>query len=212
MNQLLEPELTYPQSEEEEHLSDTSLSLPEPDDPEFNSQFARQKRTTLAAEDTSEAVDYYEPAFDLWRLFESAREELFEDGMESDFSQKLMRLILCSPHDALSELALLLESTEVSSEASAEALRWIGRLRDPESQPHRLWLLERSLGNPNPAIRDAAIVGLAALDDRRSKKYVAAALATESVPELREDLKQLLEQFNYPEKWYALSPQVHSEG
>ncbi|SRR6266566_1909286 len=212
MNLLLEPELTSPESEEEEHLSDSSLSVPEPDDPKVNSQLARQKPTILTAEDTSEAVDSHEPALDLERLFESAREELFEDGMESDFSRKLMFLILRYRHDALSEMALLLESTQVSSEVSAEALRWIGRLRDPQSQPHRLWLLERSLGNPNPAVRDAAIVGLAALDDRRARKYVAAALATESLPELQEDLIQLLEQFDYPENRYALSPQVHSEG
>lgn len=209
MTSTLEPGLTAAEVYHAELTYNTSISTLDDLDPVNES--APVEASTQIAEDTSEHPSADNLSDQLERLFQCSRYQVFEDGMESDFSRQLTFFILYYRHDALSELSSLLGSTAVAPEVSAEALRWIGRLHDPSTKPHRLWLLERTLSSGNPVIRDGAIVGLAALDDRRAIVYVARAIEVEPLPELRNDLIQLLKQLESPEQWYALSPQVHSQ-
>jgi hypothetical protein len=128
------------------------------------------------------------------RLFNSARDLLFDDGMETDFSKRLQELVRsCGP---LSKdiLARLLEDPTVSTEVLAEALRWLGRMEDESTRPARLWLLERALTAEDPSIRDGAVLGLASLDDPSAIRDLTRAAQREVMPSLQRDIEQVLDQ------------------
>src|SRR5882724_2106411 len=127
-------------------------------------------------------------------LLISGRDEIFEDGMESEFSKNLTDLIKKYGNDALAELAYFIVYEKVSAEVTGEALRWLGLMDHPLSYHWRLWLLERSLSSRSARIRDGAVLGLAFLDDPDAIPYVRQAADREPVKELRSDMEQVLVQ------------------
>jgi len=127
-------------------------------------------------------------------LFATAKDEYFEDGMESEFSRGLIRLIGEYGEKAVLELAFLIPHNQVNAEIASEALRWLGHMDDARSYQRRLWLLERSLFTTSARIRDGATLGLASLDDPHAVQYLQRAIAQESYPELRNDIEQVLAQ------------------
>jgi hypothetical protein len=127
-------------------------------------------------------------------LFDAAKDELFEDGIETEFSRAVAAFIAQHGTKAVDALTKLILSGKADSSISAEALLWIARIEHPRSYLERLWLLERSLVNPVPQVRDAAALGLGSLDDPRAIKYVQQAIDLEKCVELREGLEHLLAQ------------------
>jgi hypothetical protein len=127
-------------------------------------------------------------------LFISAKDEIFEDGMESEFSKGLTALIRKYGNDALAELAYFIVYEKASPEVTGEALRWLGLMDHPLSYHWRLWLLERSLSSRSARIRDGAVLGLAFLDDPDAVPYLRQAVDREPVKELRADMEQVLAQ------------------
>jgi HEAT repeat protein len=127
-------------------------------------------------------------------LFAAAKDEYFEDGMESEFSRRLIRLLGEYGEKAVIELAFLILHDQVNAEIASEALRWLGHMEDTRSYQKRLWLLERSLFTPSARIRDGAALGLASLDDPHAVRYLRRAIDQESYPELRSDMEQVLAQ------------------
>ena len=77
-------------------------------------------------------------------------------------------------------------------------------MRHAETHAYRRWILTDLLKAPSVLIRDGAIVGLLNLDDPYIKHSVQAARDSEPSEQLREDLSQLLEQLEMPERRYAL--------
>ncbi len=142
---------------------------------------------------------------ELEQLFFSAAHEVFEDGVESEFSCRFVELVRTSGDTALLETGALLHSLSTPVHVAAEALRWLGRIDDSVTHNHRRWILADSLRHRSILVRDAAVAGLAALDDPSVKPYVQRALVVESSAQLREDLSQLLEQLEHPERGYALA-------
>jgi len=141
--------------------------------------------------------DLYET---LLNLFAAARQEDFEDGVHTDFSRKLVRLIEMVSTPAIEVLASIIIKEKVNPAVSAEALKWISHIDQPRSYAFRLWLLERSLQSSFSRIRDAALIGIAAADDPHSIPAIKDAIRRETCQELREDLNQVL---------YQLDPQCH---
>jgi len=127
-------------------------------------------------------------------LFVSAREQIFEDGMESDFSRGLVRFVTSYGRSAMEIIIRLILSDWINSEVISEALRVIGRIRHPGTYRDRLWLLERGLYSPSARVRDGATVGLAYLDDPVSITPLRYAIQREPVSELRRDMEQVLSQ------------------
>jgi hypothetical protein len=127
-------------------------------------------------------------------LYEAAKEEIFEDGMESNFTRGLSTLVEGHGADAIVVLARLTKSGNRNDEIAAETLRWAGRLDDPSSYEARLSLLERSLGDDSARVRDAAAVALASMDDKHALPALRAAIAREKYAELRDDMEQILAQ------------------
>ena len=125
-------------------------------------------------------------------LFESAREMTFEDGMESDFSHDLEKLVREHQRAALVEVVDQICFREGSDELKAEALRWLGRMPNRSTHNYRRWLLERCLLNPSARVRDGAVLGLASLGDPYSIPSLREAINRETCAELRNDMQQTL--------------------
>lgn len=125
-------------------------------------------------------------------LFEAAKEEDFEDGMESEFSKKLVFLLKRYGDAAMEALTYLIIYERVNAEVASEALRWLGRINHPASYHYRLWLLERSLRCSSAMVRDGATLGLASLDDHHTVTYLKQAIQQEPCKELRRDMEQVL--------------------
>lgn len=132
---------------------------------------------------------------ELRAIFEVGREYFFEDGIGSEFSERLIALIRKYGDDALMELAYLVLYEKVNAEVASEALRWLGYMKHPPSYHHRQWLLEASLQSLSPRIRDGALLGLAYLDDPHAIPYLKHTMSQEQVEELRHDMEQLLAEF-----------------
>lgn len=127
-------------------------------------------------------------------LFARAKDEDFEDGVESAFATDLGRIVREYRVTAVEALATLIVSERGNAAVASEALRWIARIEDPESYAFRLWLLERSLLSSSSRVRDAAALGIASLDDPHAIPQLRTAINAEQCVELRQDMEQVLEQ------------------
>jgi len=128
-------------------------------------------------------------------IFASAKEEIFEDGMESDFSRKLSEFIISFGQPAMEEIIDIILSNRINTEVTSEALRILGRIHHKGTYRERIWILERCLLYSSFArVRDGAILGLAFLDDPLAIQPLKSAIERERIPELREDMEQVLAQ------------------
>lgn len=131
-------------------------------------------------------------------LLADAREEAFEDGMESQFSKSLISYIKRYGNAAVQVLTEYVLSKHVNAEIASEILRWIGHIEDVSTIESRLWLLGRSLLSPSSRVRDAATLGIAFLNDPQAIPLLEAAIERERIQELREDMEQILEDLRHP--------------
>jgi len=132
--------------------------------------------------------EYVEAAFGV------AVEETFENGRESEFSERLTWLVRKYGVSALDTIARLMTSEQVNVEVTAEALKSLGEMHHPESYSRRLQLLVRSLRSSSPWVRDGATLGLAWLDDPTTIPYLGRAAEQEPIEELRQNMEAVLEQ------------------
>ncbi len=152
--------------------------------------------TTKKARPDSIRIEFQE-------LVKQARDEVFEDGMESHFSRKLMFFIREYGVDATDVLEEFICSERINAEIASETLRWVGHMYDlPTLQP-RLWLLGRGLRCLSPRVRDAAALGLSFLGDSQACPTLQAAIEREEIPELREDMKQALAELKRVNPWVS---------
>ena len=128
------------------------------------------------------------------KLVWEAVDEVFLDGMESAFSQAVKNVIGGYGDIAVYAIERLLSSQKANAETAGEILRQIGSIEDSSTHRSRLTVLTDQLKSPDPRIRDAASLGLAALDDPTAISDVQTALKRESSPRLRENLKLVLDQ------------------
>lgn len=134
-------------------------------------------------------------------LFNCAKEEFFEDGIESQFAMSLEKIIHEYSSNAIIVLSNIILGEAVNSEIASEALRLVGRIKHPETYSIRLWLLEQSLNSNSTRIRDSAVLALDSINDPSSIDALKDAIVKESYSELREDMKDVLQQLEHSEKW-----------
>ncbi|MBA7590968.1 hypothetical protein ES708_33113 [subsurface metagenome] len=137
-----------------------------------------------------ELTRYVENTID--HLFETSREDNFEDGMENDFSRELVSLVKKYEILTMSEISYLISYGRVDSEVAGEALRWLGCIDDPSTYGFRLWILEKSLSSKSPTVRDSAGLGLVCMGDAHAIQYIRKAIEQETIAELRDDLRGAL--------------------
>lgn len=143
---------------------------------------------TDSSDKPTEVIRLMQEAFDL------SIEETFEDGVQGDFSTKLMGMIEQFGSIAISAMEQIARRDNKHIEASAEALRWIGLIDNPPTHNHRLRLLMKSLDSKWPAMRDAAILGISYLDDPKAKDALVRAMEQEPIPSLRDDIESVIKQ------------------
>ena len=152
------------------------------DDYEQSSSTIMQRELTRHVEDTTD------------RLFESARELYFEDGMETGFSRELVSLVKKYGNLAMAEISYLITCGRVDEEVASEALHWLARIDDASTYGWRLWVLEKSLSSKSPVVRDGAALGLVSMGDAHAIQYMRKAIEQETITELRYDLQGALKE------------------
>lgn len=125
-------------------------------------------------------------------IFTNAKDEIFEDGIESNFSRSLINYIQIYNDLAIDALTTIILSNQHNASIFSEALRWIGKLEHPQTHFSRLLLLERCLFNKSYYIRDGALLGIEFLDDKNAINTIKIAIEKETIPELREYMYQVI--------------------
>lgn len=161
-------------------------------DPALQELFASRQRTYTAQ--IAQRYPVSEARQAVLDLFRNARDEFFEDGIDSEFSRGLISMVNRYGDFGVSALAGEILNLRGSEEAASEALRWIGRIRSEVSRGYRRWLLERSLFSTSPKIRDGAVLGLASMADPLSASELKRAASSETVEPIRQDILELLAQ------------------
>lgn len=123
-----------------------------------------------------------------------AREEWFEDGVESKFSQALSTLVYTYGHAALGAVESFVRSPSSNIEIAVEAAQWLGEVDHSASHRYRRSLLERLLSAPSTRLRHGAAAGLAAMDDPSSLSALLEARDRESNRRLRHYLELVVDQ------------------
>ena len=134
------------------------------------------------------------PGDDIGAIFRDADDEIFHDGMDSEFARRLRDAIARHGNTAIKAIETFLHDPRSNTEASEEALRVLGDIEDTRTHATRLALLLRALESPNARIRDAASIGLAALDDPAAIDGLRCAIEAERSAWLRTNLDLTLSQ------------------
>ncbi|MGH7146628.1 MAG: HEAT repeat domain-containing protein [Nitrospiraceae bacterium] len=129
-------------------------------------------------------------------LFSLGRNEIFEDGTESYLSRELIALVRRHGNIAIVEIARLITSEKVDACVAAEALKWLGRIQHLDTHLFRRGLLLRALTASSVVVREGAVLGLAFMNDPATISPLQQALDREQIPELRDDLSQVLQQLH----------------
>jgi len=126
-------------------------------------------------------------------IFKNAKIENFEDGMDSEFSKKLVSLIKNYENNSIEILSDMIMNENVTVDIASEALRWIGRIKHEETHDARFDLLIKSLTHSSPFIRDGAIIGLDLMEDPKAVPYLIESIKNEKLTLIRKDMLQVLE-------------------
>lgn len=135
-------------------------------------------------------------ADDIANALADGEDDHLEDGYSSVLERKLSRLLVTGGTAAVFELANSLRRERHSGEVVKVACKTLGLLRYTPTAEARLEVLTSLLKSENPAVRDAAALGLALLDDKRAIPAVRQAVARERIASLRSDLQDILEQLS----------------
>ena len=84
------------------------------------------------------------------RLIANAKNEVFADGMDSNFSRQLHRIIETFGHRAIKALEMAMER-RLNAEVAEELLRQLGYMEDSGTHDGRLNILLQSLKSPDRA-------------------------------------------------------------
>ena len=128
------------------------------------------------------------------QLFNDARNEVFEDGMDSNFANALYCFVREHGTAAVDALETVMRMSDVNAEIAEEALMQTGYMKDEATHQGRLSLLIRALESSNARIRDAASVGIEAMDDPTASHSLQKAIAREQYGPLRQNFKDVLAQ------------------
>ena len=122
----------------------------------------------------------------------AAHDEQFEVGVESRFSRELQRLCAYHPTSVLQSLRMRLIHGGENPEVLSEILQWASRQEAGVIRSPVIGLLSAGLDHPSSLVRDAAASALAYLDEDAAVSHLRQALERETVPELRDDLEDLI--------------------
>ena len=117
----------------------------------------------------------------------------FDDGKENDFTKHLMNFVKDWGSSAVMQLGEVIFRSPIRSEVVGQVLLCLGRIEDKKSHLSRSKLLRRGLHSRSAKVRDAAAVGIASLGDHSAIEDLDAAIGRESIPSLKQDMRDVLE-------------------
>ena len=126
-------------------------------------------------------------------LFDAEKNEYFELGMDSKFSASLQDLCGYDPSSVLVSLKRRITGGGDGRNIMAEAIRWASRQESKVIRHLVLELLYVALHHHSSLVRDSAASGLSYLEEERALLPLREAWLREEVPELKEDLSDLIE-------------------
>ena len=158
-------------------------------------EVSRRRRDDVTAESSTAAVDV-DPLLlkEIRELFEQGASEFFHDGVHSNFSRTLLRTLAQHRQAAFRAIADYLFSGNAKPDVVSEALRWFADFNDASTLSQRWAILQRTLKDRSPRVRDGAILGFAALDDPRARPLLLEARNLEQIGELRALIDQVVAQ------------------
>jgi hypothetical protein len=116
----------------------------------------------------------------------------FEDGMENEFTTRIIDLVKEYGGLAVEKLTSMLFRSGVRPETVAQTLLCFARVDNEVSAQARSRALRRGLRSSSAIVRDAATVGIVATQDVSAEFDLAAAIAREKIRGLREDMQVAL--------------------
>lgn len=128
--------------------------------------------------------------------FDAAKDEEFEDGMESSFSTALETVIRRYGDVALKAIADILTLPDIGAGAITETLRQLGNIVHIPSRQLRKEILLKYLDKEELKFRDAAALGLGGLDDPSAIPKLREALEHESHGLLKRKIQAVLTQLD----------------
>jgi len=167
------------------HSQISDLPSYQPYEPLWNISYTES--STAQYENRSQLIEEFQ------NLFEAARDETFESGIETIFSRRLLALVKRYRGAAMEVLAAIIIAGSASSMVAAETLYWLARMNDPSTHRQRLELLESALAKASSArVRYSAGLGLGAMGDPRAIRPVKNALENETDEDVRRVLGMAL--------------------
>ena len=127
------------------------------------------------------------------RLFGMEPMPEFEDGMSNEFSEGIEYIVKHFGNEGVDKLRNAFVRTDKLS-CVGESLRTLGLMDDARTADSRLGALMTLLKHPSSIVRDAAVIGLAYLDDSRALSAIEAAIQSEPLPPLRHDMESIRDQ------------------
>ncbi len=129
-----------------------------------------------------------------------ASDEVFVDGMESTLSRDMSMLIETYGDLAVTAIEHILGLYYDHVEIVGEILRQLGQIEDSVTHRSRMTALVAHLESSDPRVRDAASIGLAAIDDPAAIEPIREAIGRESSVQLQRNLQLVLDQLQST-KW-----------
>lgn len=151
--------------------------------------------SVAVAEDALPQPSPSEVALALKALFSLGENTTFAVSINNPFSTSLAGIIEAQGAAALSAIEQMILNEATSISLAAETLDCIGNIESATHRIERRRLLETCLNKSRFVwVRDAAAVGLSAMDDPRSIAVLQQAIDREEHHELKADMLQILEQ------------------
>jgi len=119
--------------------------------------------------------------------------EALQDGMTLEIGVGIAKNLREFGTPFLDNLVSIALTCDAPAEALSHALRWTGRLRDPDSIHERALILTRALEANSAVVRDGASLGLVELGAAAVLPSLRAAVEREQNVTLRHDLQQVVE-------------------
>lgn len=159
----------------------------------------RRRSDDVAAESSTADLEIDRVLLDEVReLFEHGAAEFFHDGVQSNFSRTLLRMLALRGQSAFRAIAEYLFTGDAKPDVVSEALRWLADFNGASTLAQRWAILHQTLKDRSPRVRDGAILGFAALDDPRARSLLVGARQLEQIAELRALIDQVLAQLERP--------------
>lgn len=137
--------------------------------------------------------DRHEAEKHLNSLTAAAKDEIFEDGVESAFTKGLRSFLDTYSMVAVSAIGNAKVAGKIPDSIAAEMARFLGDVDHSATRAQRFQLLSRWLSDQSVIVRDGAAIGLGYFGGHVALDRLRVAYDDEQVAIMRDDLRDLIE-------------------